>query len=272
MTGTRSVFVLLVLCLFPGGVVCAQQPFPDTVWELGLSGGAAGYMGDLNPSNPFRISGPSAAVYGKIHFDAHFGLRGQYSYGSISARDSRSSNAQIRKRNLSFKSPLHEAALLLDFNFMDYFSGGGRQFMTPYLFAGVAATAFEPSAKYQGSTYRLAEYRTEGQDVPYNRIVVSIPYGAGFRYNFRGNWSVFSEIGYRTSTSDYLDDVSGTYTRFPDQVAPLRRALADRSAELAGGTWNAAGSQRGDFRKRDTYMFVGIGISFTFVPQNCYRF
>ncbi|WP_165305097.1 DUF6089 family protein [Pedobacter sp. SYP-B3415] len=272
MSHTRYIIYVFACFFLTGSRTYAQQPFPDTVWELGLSGGAATYMGDLNPSNPVRISGPSAGLYGKIHFDSHFGLRAQYSYGSVGAKDAQSSNEQFRARNLSFRTPLHEAAVLLDFNFMDYFSGGGRQYMSPYIFAGAAVTAFNPSATYQGTKYQLAGYRTEGQDDPYNRFAVSIPFGAGFRYNFRGNWSVFSEIGYRSSTSDYLDDVSGAYARFADDVPALRKALADRSAELPGGVRNVAGSQRGDFRKRDTYMFVGIGISFTFVPQNCYRF
>ena len=50
----------------------------------------------------------------------------------------------------------------------------------------------------------------------------------------------------------------------PNKTA-LRLDLSDRSAGKIG----VPGTQRGDFRKKDSYLFVGITLSYTFVSQKC---
>ena len=71
-----------------------------------------------------------------------------------------------------------------------------------------------------------------------------------------------SQIGYRTAITDYLDDVSEYYKEdiyFPyDPLSYPKKGVP--------------GTQRGDLRKRDTYMFVSIGLSYTFVSQKCFTF
>ncbi len=79
-----------------------------------------------------------------------------------------------------------------------------------------------------------------------------------------------ADIGYRNPTTDYLDDVSGNYADKARFISPLAAALSDRSGEKTGIYTGAAGTQRGDGRKRDTYLFVNFTLSFTFVTANCY--
>lgn len=254
---------LLVLLFVPCVNVFAQS------WELGLMGGGAGYIGDLNPINPLKVSGISVGALAKRNFDPYWGLRINYIYGKIAADDAQSSDALTRQRNLCFKTTLNEISAVVDFNFLNYFAGGGDRKISPYLFAGFGGLVFNPTAKYQDKVYNLKEYTTEGQSQAYTNYVLTIPYGAGFRYNFFGDWTIFSEIGYRTAYSDYLDDVSGSYADLNTIPTAQGRYFADRT----GQPYNSnVGSQRGDFRKRDTYMFVGIGITFTFVNSKCYRF
>jgi hypothetical protein len=50
----------------------------------------------------------------------------------------------------------------------------------------------------------------------------------------------------------------------------MQQILSDRSGEVTGIYTGVPNTQRGDFRKRDTYMFVGIGITYTFVSQKCF--
>ncbi|KQR68119.1 DUF6089 family protein [Pedobacter sp. Leaf176] len=238
-------------------------------WEIGISGGGSGYIGDLNQNNLLKISGFNAGVFAKRNFNAHLGLRINYNYGQIQAKDSESNNEQFRARNLSFKTKLNEGSAIFDFNFFDYKINGGNKWFTPYLFAGVGFVNFKPEIKYQGLTYRLDRLLTEGQDNNYTNTVVTIPYGVGLRYNYKGTWSVFSELGYRTALTDYLDDVSGVYPvnqKFIGDNPSLN--ISDPSLTYIG----APGVQRGDFRKRDTYLFVSVGISFTFVSSKCYSF
>ncbi|WAC40757.1 DUF6089 family protein [Pedobacter sp. SL55] len=243
------------------------------VWEVGLQAGGAGYMGDLNPTNPLKISGLSFGGFVKANFDPNWALSFNYTNGKIKANDAQSTSEQFRQRNLSFSNKLNEFSLLVDFNFFDYFSGGGYSRFSPYLYTGVGVVLFNPKTKYQGSEYELPLYQTEG--AKYKTAALSVPFGFGIKYNFKNNWTVMSNIGYRNAYTDYLDDVSGNYidpalySNDPD-IRPMQIMLSDRSGEINGNYIGARDVQRGDFRKRDTYMFVGIGITYTFVSQKCF--
>jgi opacity protein-like surface antigen len=245
-------------------------------WELGMQAGGAGYMGDLNPDNPFQFSGLSFGGFLRRNFDPNWALSFNYNYGKIAAYDSKSKNTQFQQRNLSFYNHLQEISLLVDFNFTDYFAGGGFKRFTPYLYSGIAAVIFNPKTTYKGKEYELKLYNTEGQANSYSSVALAIPIGAGVKYNFSDNWSLNANLGYRTAMTDYLDDVSGNYAdpaAFSSSNGVFRNtqiALSDRSNEVLGYNIAKKNTQRGDYRKRDTYMFVGIGISYTFVSQKCF--
>lgn len=240
----------------------------EATWELGGTIGAAGYMGDLNQYNPIQLSGISASVFAKRNFNGLFGVRFNYNYGQIKADDAKSDYQQNRNRNINFKTNLNELGALLDFNLFEFTAGAGGKKFTPYLFTGAAAVFFNPSATYNDTKYQLNGFRTEGQDKAYKKFALSIPYGIGIKYNYRDAWSLFSEIGYRTAFTDYLDDVSGEYPTSSSVAltGSIPVNLSDPSLNQIG----LAGTQRGDFRKRDTYLFVSVGISFTFVNSKCY--
>ncbi|MCX2572917.1 type IX secretion system protein PorG [Pedobacter sandarakinus] len=260
--------LLFIILLFISNYTITQAQVGN--WELGLMAGGAGYLGDLNQNNPLQISGLSAGVYAKRNFNQYIGVRINYQYGQIEAQDAASSNLQFIERNLSFKTSLSELNAVVDFNFFNYKLGGGSRQFTPYLFTGIGGVLFKPTVDFEGETYRLDRLATEGQPSGYQNLVLTIPYGVGLRYNYKDTWSVFSEIGYRTPLTDYIDDVSG---RYPAAPVILRNGentlnLSDPSLSQTG----YVGTQRGDFRKRDTYLFVSVGISFTFVSSKCYTF
>ncbi len=243
------------------------------VWEIGAQAGGAGYMGDLNPTQPLKISGLSFGGFAKINFDPNWALSLNYNFGKIKADDAKSPNESFRTRNLSFSNNLHEISLMVDFNFFDYFAGGGFSKFSPYLFTGIGGVIFNPKTVYQGKKYDLASYYTEGE--VYKTYALSIPFGLGVKYRIGERWSLMSNIGYRNAYTDYLDDVSGLY---PDAsklssdptIRQMQQILSDRSGEVTGNYIGVPNTQRGDFRKRDTYMFVGIGITYTFVSQKCF--
>ncbi len=239
--------------------------------ELGIDAGGAGYMGDLNVTNPLKISGLSAGVFGKINFDAYWGLGLYYTYGGIKANDLHSSNADFRNRGLNFSTNLHEIAILTEFNFFDIYSPIAKKKFSPFVFAGIGGFIFNPKAEYSGwGKFPLRPYATEGPNNVYKNYALTIPYGAGVKYRWSENLTFFSKIGYRTALTDYIDDVSKNYYNPPTPVSPPPYYPPfDPSMDPSVGT---PGTQRGDFRKRDTYMFVSIGISYTFVSQKCFTF
>jgi len=239
-------------------------------WEIGGFGGGAGYMGDLNQNNPLKVSGVSWGAFIKRNFDGYLAARVSYMYGNIAGADSTLSNLQQRQRNLSFRTQISELSLTAEFNFMKYIPSMSHDIYTPYIYVGLGYTNFNPQAMYQGQLYSLQSIMTEGQSKPYSNEAFSIPYGAGFKYNFAGALTIAADIGYRNPNTDYLDDVSGNYADKTKITDPVTLALSDRSGEKTGVYLGTAGTQRGDLRKRDTYMFIGFSISYTFITSKCY--
>lgn len=171
---------------------------------------------------------------------------------------------------MSFATNLNELAIIGEFNFMKYIPEAGENRYTPFIYLGVGITGFNPQANYMGQTYDLQPLKTEGQSKAYSKTAISFPYGVGVKYNFSGKWSMTTDIGYRHPSTDYLDDVSKNYPDPAKLQSDLARALSDRSGENTGVYIGAPNTQRGDLRPKDTYMFVTVGISFTFVTSKCY--
>jgi len=256
-------FILFIFFVFISGSLMAQT------WETGVGVGGAGYMGDLNPNNPVKVSGPSIGVFIKRNFDGYWGIKAALNIGTISAADSNSKSVQFQNRNLSFKTTLTEVSVLGEFNFMEYIPKVGKNVYTPYVFFGFGVLNYVPTTVYQGQKYNLRDLETEGQKKPYSSTAFSFPYGAGLKYNFSGALTVGAEIGYRNPNTDYLDDVSRYYANMSNASA-IAKALADRSGEKTGVYIGVPGTQRGDLNPRDTYFFTQITISFTFLSEKCY--
>lgn len=253
-------FTLLLLCMLWLGA-SAQT------WEIGGSVGGTGYIGDLNTNNYLKPGGGYGGVFIKRNFNPYLAIRLNYVYGQISGADSTSSVQQLRQRNLSFIDPLKELSMVLEFNFMSYVADAGKNKYTPYVFLGGGITGYAPRAWYNGQLFSLRYLQTEG--VAYGSKTLVIPFGAGFKYNIGGKWTLGAELGYRYTNTDYLDDVSGVYKGvFTNDTA---RRLADRSGEINGGVnIGTPGSQRGDLKLRDFYSFFGLTLSYTFVTSKCY--
>lgn len=237
------------------------------IMEVGANVGAAGYIGDLNPSNPVDYSGVAFGVFVKANLDPYWAVGLHYNYGRIKANDANSSNADFRNRNLNFSTPLNELSLQVDFNFLDYFSGGGTKNFSPYIFAGLGGVLFNPKATYGGNTYELRYYETEG--VKYKNYAVTIPFGVGMKYRISDRVGIFSQIGYRVASTDYLDDVGDKY---PGQSVMSKDGSVNLSNPSPLLGYGAAGSQRGNYLKKDSYVFLHIGISYTFTSDKCYAF
>lgn len=242
-------------------------------WEFGGFLGGAGYMGDINPVKAYKLTDPAFGVQVKRNFDGYWSAKLNFMQGNVRASDAGSSNSFQVERNLDFNSPISELSMQIEFNLFRYMPGADFGYRTrklsPYLFTGVASFTYNPLTKYNGEDVELRLVQTE--NIAYKKSAISVPYGAGVKYNISGNWTILAEVGYRTAFTDYLDDISGRYIDF-NVVTPasqLTQALADRSIAPQIGT---PGTQRGDFRPRDTYMFAGVGLTYTFIPIKCFTF
>lgn len=252
--------LLIILLFFIPFISQAQT------WEIGAGVGGSGYMGDLNPGNPLKISGIAASGFVSRNFNRYLSARLSYTAGDIAGSDNTSSNEQFRERNLSFNTSLGELSLIGEFNFMSYLPNISNNRYTPFIYLGIATVRYNPQADYNGERYNLRPLTTEGEAKPYANSAIAIPYGFGIKYNVSGAWSFIADIGYRQPRTDYLDDVSGYYPDPAKLPGNLARALSDRSVNNIG----TPGTQRGDLRPHDTYLFLQFSISYTFLTNNCY--
>jgi hypothetical protein len=76
--------LLIMLLLFISFNLQAQT------WEIGGSIGGSGYMGDLNPNNPLKLSGIAAGGFVKRNFNRYLALRLNYTHGDIQGNDANS--------------------------------------------------------------------------------------------------------------------------------------------------------------------------------------
>ncbi|WP_432713492.1 DUF6089 family protein [Pedobacter sp.] len=234
-------------------LLCSNLSVKAQNWEIGVGAGAAGYIGDLNQNQPLKLSGPSAGGFAKLNLDPYWSVGVHYNYGRIMGEHNQ----------LKFYTPMHEASVLVDFNFLDFFAGGGQRKFTPYLYTGVGGLIFNPKVKVNDEVKFLRLYRTENQYYPYKNYALTIPYGGGVKFKVQSNLTFFAQMGYRTAFTDYLDDVSSNYRRITDGNEE-RIFLSNPSQDPA-----RIGTQRGDSRPRDTYMFTQVGVSYTFLCRNC---
>lgn len=231
-------------------------------------------MGDINPVKPYKLSDPAFGLLVKRNFDGYWSAKLNFMHGKVRASDASSSNAYQIERNLDFHSPVSEFSMQVEFNLFRYMAGADFGYATrrlsPYLFTGVASFSYNPMTHYNGDEIELRLVQTE--NVAYKKSAISIPYGAGVKYNITGNFTLLAELGYRTAFTDYLDDISSRYVDFNivSPASPLTQTLADRS--IVSPQIGTPGTQRGDLRPRDTYMFAGFGLTYTFIPIKCPTF
>jgi hypothetical protein len=287
-------------------------------WSIGVSLNAMNYVGDLDPGPSFISPGIKFTRYNFGAFvtrriSPRVSFRGALSMGRISGDDyvnsSYSSKDIHRKaRNLSFFSNIFEVKGDVVIDLIGHRGRYERRpDFVPYLFAGLAYFHHNPKTKMDGSTYALRDFATEGQgtgiagtsDRKYNLHQIALPIGIGLRYKLSKNLDLAFEIGWRFTTTDYLDDVGGKYVDKNELYNAMGGGdrgltavqLSDRSFEIieqkgdmnlisglsnsvyvenVGGTnissfngYGTSADYRGDRKgRRDAYIVTGFHLSY----------
>jgi Domain of unknown function (DUF6089) len=230
-----------------------------------ITGGAgvAMYYGDLC-TNAECMASPSWALnFGmKFRFNDRFSLRADFNTYTIG-----NSKDQYEPRNLTFHSTNFELSVGGEFDILPYsVSQYSRSPITPYVYAGIGVTYFDPKATYEGTSYRLRPLQTEG--VAYAPIAMVLPFGGGISYSFGSYTDISLEFGYRITTTDYLDDVSTVYKDPSSFADPIARALADRRMEGGNaGSPASEGDQRGNPDRNDGYFLASFKVEITLPHQ-----
>jgi hypothetical protein len=244
-------------------------------WEIGGGAGISHYFGDLNTGFNLSKPGPSIGAAARYNFNSRICTKLSANYGRISADDKDSKNEFEKERNLNFRSNVWDASAQMEFNFLTYEHGSKDNFFTPYASLGFSVFSFNPKTTFNGKTYNLREYGTEGQfrGEEYYTIVGAFNYGFGVKFDVTPVWSVNIEVSARKSFSDYLDDVSTVYPDMKDirnlrgEVAPF---LSDPTrADLGSQPIGVKNRQRGNQRNNDHYVFTHVSLMYYFGSIRC---
>jgi hypothetical protein len=247
--------------------------------EIGVFAGVSNYYGDLQtqwfPGNG-QTYRPVAGIVYKYFVSPHIGFRFGASYTQLSAADSLSDIASNRARNLYFTTNLFETHGGLEINLLPI--EADRFKVTPYVFGGVAMFYFNPFVQdNNGNQVFLRPLGTEGQGIPqysdrkvYSLVQFSFPVGGGMKFFVGKTLMITSELGFRYTTTDYLDDVSKTYVNL-DTLRAYRGNIAAewsyRGNLIAGSDqhyYPNYPNQRGDSKSNDWYWFGGISCTIYF--------
>ena len=231
---------------------------PKTL-EIGLAGGGTYYIGDLNPAIPFNQSQFAYGALARLNLNYRWSVKFSYTRGKIKGNDLKTE--AIQGRELNFKTKVNDYSLVAEFNFWEYFTGSKRNYMSPFLFAGVTYFTFK-TADLNGVF--LQPQGTEGQNIgfddrsPYKQFGVAIPFGIGFKYSIGQRIGLALEWGMRKTFTDYLDDVSTSYyfdatsVNSPDEAQLLSDPTMTHDAYM----------QRGNEKTNDWYSFAGLTVTY----------
>jgi hypothetical protein len=292
--------ILLTLAIATLTSVSAQY-----AWDIGFHIGGANYLGEMGgkdqPRRDFiwdmKLSQTRWAVGGfaRRKLNRMFSVSTGIMYMRIQGADALTESYGPRRgRNLNFRNDLLEWYIRPEFTiFQDNDLGGRGRYKTDFrLFGYVGAGVYFSNPKGQlnreGAFYNLRDYNTELAN--YSAIGVSIPAGIGFHFTKKRRHRYGFDIGWRTTFSDYLDDVSTTY-KDPDllpggatgtaaQLANQNNFVASDPTlpdpynygyrEFADGS--AVENIRGDPTHNDSYLTMTFTYSYVLRGQsNFYR-
>ena len=253
----------------------------------GHRGKGSAFLKDLNLEVTQLMKGAFVSVYPN-HW---LGLRvaGQYTY--VAGRDNlvktEGEDEMYRKaRDLDFKSNMWEVYGAIEIYptmlFRKYDDYDPR--LKPYGFIGAGLFHFNPKGSISDANgnktwHELQPLRTEGQGMaeypnskPYKLTQMNIPMGMGIKYDVSEKVTMGTELLYRKTFTDYIDDVSTTYIDpdyFDVYLSPSQAAIArkihDKTISAINPSANnriSPGDQRGNSKNNDAYFsfVVKLGI------------
>ena len=254
-------------------------------WETGVYLGGSNYAGDLvDGTISLKETHPTFGAIVRYNINQWVTLKGDIYHGTISGKDANSSKFVREQRNLSFKSSVLDIGLQPEFNLRGYKSGHNYYNSSPYVFFGISIFRFNPKAYYNGKWYALQPLCTEGQGTTkyndrekYALTQVAIPFGFGWKYALNRNWNLGMELSARKTFTDYLDDVSSSYVPYDiilAQYGDISAALSNRTGEVDPYQREPfdASVDRGNSTTNDWYYFAGFWVTYSILPNACYRF
>ena len=252
--------------------------------------GVSNFLGDLGGRDAIGtdysivdletvLTRPSLMFGYRYKYTKNFAMRFQLQYVKVGGDDKLTKEPFRNNRNLNFVSNIYEASINFEYSFFHEKFGSRYNLRNTkksrakssssysYVFAGISGFWFNPKTKYQGSLIALQPLGTEGQGLipgkkKYSRFSVCIPIGFGYKKSISKHIALGFEFNFRSTFTDYIDDVSTLYydnSLIAASHGPIAAAVADPNLgnfplqlDLSGNSKN--GIKRGDSKNMDSYM------------------
>ena len=246
-------FCLLVAMMAPG------LPSYSQSLEVGPYGGVSYYIGDLNPGKQFIHSQLAFGVSARYNIDTRWAVNLSGYRGKVKGN---SSNSFQTDNLLNFESPVTDISATIEFNFMSYFTGSHKDFISPFIYTGISVFFFDPMAN--GTSLR--SLGTEGQNIgykgrtPYGTSAMAVPMGIGVKFSLTRDLGMTAFWQIHKTFTDYLDDVSQTFYLNGDNINPndVAEVLSDPSMS------HEPMMERGNPSTKDWYSFSGVTLTYKF--------
>jgi len=242
----RKLIVLAILLALP--MISKAQYY----WDFGGGFGAANFLGEMGGEEltrrdfvaDMKLVETRTAVNGfaRYKISPMFSVKAGLSWAIVRGADSLCTNPARYYRNLNFKNNLFEAAAEFEWFFYEVNDLGHtyryKDNFRAYIGLGVGGVYHNPKAFYNDEWVPLRPLTTEG--VRYTQVTLDIPASIGFYFTINKRYRIGWNLSWRTTFSDYLDDVS---TFYPDpSVLPNADAVAlsDRTNHAAADAFGAA--------------------------------
>ena len=233
-----ATFCLVVMAQV-GNHVCAQNP--QTI-EVGPHFGATAYVGELNvwrhlsqwKWKEFNQFSYDWGVLARYNYNTRWSFRIDFTHGQFRAADSIA--AWRPEADLKFHSTVNDLSLMVEFNFLDYYTGHITNTISPYIFGGISGFMFD------------TEPQNVEQNPKYSKLALSMPFGLGLKLSLSKHLATTVEWRMHYTLTDYLDDVSTVYPSGDDRFP--------------------AGYQRGNSQTNDWFGMINLSLTWKFVIPN----
>src|SRR5688572_4443878 len=260
--------------------------------EVGLNFGPTFFLGDLGGHRGkgttfvkdlnLKLTKVMKGAFISVHPTEWFGFRAAAQITYVEGRDelisTKGEDELYRKqRNLDFRSNMFEAyvaAEIYPLMLLNSFDINYNPRYRPYGFIGVGMFHFDPEGSITAPNgnvtwHKLHPLRTEGQgfaEYPtrkeYKLTQMNVPLGAGIKYLLSERVNLATELLYRKTFTDYIDDLSTDYidpNLFDKYLTPTDAAVARQIHDKAftsyvpGSPRLTPGYQRGNIKNNDAY-------------------
>jgi len=288
----QSVYIFILSILLSVKAFSQSVRFESgkTTWEAGINVGPSFFLGDLGGNAGkgtrfikdvnLQLTNIMKGVFIASYPSDWLGFRAALQLGTLEADDAAVTTKGVdelwrKQRNLDFRSNITELYVGAEiFPFILFGITGRNPRMQPYGVIGIGMFKFNPQGSLTDANgnktwHDLHPLRTEGQGMaeyperkPYSLTQYNIPMGAGIKYYLNDRFNVSTEVLYRKSFTDYMDDVSTNYIDpdlFDKYLSPADAAIAKQIHDkmyaiiTPGISRYEAGTQRGNANQDDAY-------------------